>query len=176
MRLIADLQDEEYPYQGVKETRDIVRAIVLDEEGHFALHHLKGDDIFGHRDYYETPGGGMEKGENFFDALKRECYEELGYQVEIIAEIGEVDDYYNLIQRRNRNHYYLCRRIAPFSGTHFASRGDGYIQETIWVSFEEGAALVEAMKKEPLARLVRARELPIIKEAERILKSLPIRL
>jgi hypothetical protein len=33
----------------------------------------------------------------------RECREELGYKVKVIAELGEVDDYYNLIHRNNHN-------------------------------------------------------------------------
>lgn len=174
MRLLASLKDNEFPYKGIKVTRNVVRALVLDENGNVALHHVYGmmGEEFGLRDYYETPGGGVKDNESFEAALKRECLEELGYEIEIIAEIGEIDDYYNLLERKNLNHYYLCQRVGSQKELHFASRGDQLIEKTVWVPFSEAKRLYESHKGAPLALLVFNREYQILLEGEKILNNL----
>lgn len=174
MKLLASLKDDEFINNGIDVTRNIVRAIVLDENDNIALHHLFGvmGDAFGLRDYYETPGGGVDEGETFKEAIKRECLEELGYEIEIISEIGEVDDYYNALRRKNLNHYYLCRRIGKKHPTNFISEGDRLIEKTVWVSFNEAKALYDAHKLSPLSRLVYNREYVVLLEAESIVKDL----
>ena len=101
--------------------------------GHFAVHHIVRNDLFGHYDYFETPGGGIDQGENPEQAVVRECREELGYEVRILAEIGYVDDFYNLIGRENHQHYFLCLREGDYLGKHFVSSGDNmhFIPETL---------------------------------------------
>ena len=108
MKLLYSLKDNQYPDNGYTHTRSIVRGIVYNDNFEIAMIYLLNDDRFGHRDYLETPGGGVERGENLQVALKRELKEELGAEVDNIEEIGRVVDYYNLIYRRNNNHYYLC--------------------------------------------------------------------
>jgi 8-oxo-dGTP diphosphatase len=171
VKILANLLDNQFPSSPIKENRDIARALVFDEEGHFAFHHIKGNDIFGLRDYYETPGGGVDKGENELQAVKRECYEEIGYQIQVVAEIGEVIDYYNLIGRKNLSHYYLAKRVGPFLGRHFVSKGDSMIEKTIWISLEKAEELYNSSSITPIARLVYAREVPVIKEAELLIKE-----
>ena len=88
------LLDEEYPFTGFTHTRKIARAILLFPEG-IAIHTLHRDDKFGNQTYLETPGGGVDEGESFEEAVIRECLEETGYQVEVIDPILEVEDAYN---------------------------------------------------------------------------------
>lgn len=171
MKILANLLDNQFPTAPIKENRDIARALVCDEKGNFAFHHIIGDDIFGHRDYYETPGGGVDKGENELEAVKRECLEEIGYRIEIIAPIGEVIDYYNLLGRKNLSHYYLAKRVGGFLGRHFVSEGDKMIKETKWISLSKAQELYLLSDVTPIARLVYAREVPVIKEAESIIKK-----
>ena len=44
---------------------------------------IKKTDDNGH--YFILPGGGQEKDETFVETVKRECMEELGAQVEVVA-------------------------------------------------------------------------------------------
>ena len=165
MKIILSLCDEEYPHQTIREVREISRALVSDGHGHFAVHHVVRNDLFGHFDYFETPGGGIDKGENPEQAVVRECREELGYEVRILTEIGYVDDFYNLIGRENHQHYFLCLREGDYLGKHFVSSGDSMIQETLWLPLEEVIARYEGVPEGKLPNLVKARELPIWKEA-----------
>ena len=163
-----ELKDNQYPEKGFTHLRIVSRGIVLDGNGFFALHRIHRDDIFGKEDYYETPGGGMDKGETVEEALKRECKEELGEEVEILGKLGIVKDAYNLIGRKNENHYFLCRKLSE-GKPHFVSDGDSLIQETIWVSLDEGIEKMKSQKDHGVSALVKARELPILMEAKRLL-------
>jgi len=167
MKILLNLSDQEYPPQPIKEIREIARGLVSNGHGHFAVHHVVRNDIFGSFDYYETPGGGIDQGETPTQAVERECKEELGYDVRVLEDIGFVDDYYNLIGRENHNHYFLCLREGEGFNKHFVSEGDHYIKETLWLPLPEIIALYQAVPDGKLPNLVKARELPFWEEALR---------
>lgn len=64
--------------------RKAARAVVVDEAGNIALLHV------GVSNYYKLPGGGLEDSEDPLTALRRECLEEIGCEVEVIGEIGSI--------------------------------------------------------------------------------------
>lgn len=171
MEIINELKDTEYPDHGFDHTREVVRALVLDENGNIAIHEVQRDDQFGDQKYFETPGGGVDEGESLEEAIHRECKEELGYEIEILAPIGIVIDFYNLINRKNINHYYLAKRTR-FVGKHFVSKGDDYIKNTIWVKFEKAEQLYSFMPDTLVSKLVKNRELPVIVKGQKVLASL----
>ena len=142
--------------------RPIARAILMNSEGKIAIHRIFRDDQFCKQGYYETPGGGIDEGETPEEACKRECREEIGCEIEIIKEIAYVEDAYNLIGRKNQNHYFLAKE-SDLGARHFESEGDQYIQETLWVDVEEAVRLYEGMPDEKVSLLVKQRELPILK-------------
>lgn len=157
MKLLANLIDNEYPNNGYDHTRVIVRAFILNSNNDVLMHHLFCDDMFGHRDYLETPGGGVKDNEDLILALRREIKEETGLEVEVLSEIGEVDDFYNLINRKNKNYFYLCKMIS-IGEKALEEKEKVYIKSTKWYSLEELKQVYENTPKEPLARLVYNRE------------------
>lgn len=160
MRLLAKYIDDQYPKTKITHTRLTVRAFVINDDKKVALQHLYCDDIFGHRDYYETPGGGVKDNESLIEALKRELKEELGARVDCIEEIGRVIDYYNLIQQRNDIYYYFCH-VVEMSEPKYDIEESKYLDKTVWVDVEEAIKIYENMDKYPLEKLVSRRELPI---------------
>ncbi len=171
MKTILKLKDDQYPFTGVNHVRKVVRCILLDENNKVCLEHVYDDDGFGPRDYYETPGGGVKDGESLTKALKREIEEEVGYSIEIIAELGKIKDYYNLIKRRNINYFYLARRKEK---SHQALEEDEIrrIESIIWVDIDEAISLYMNMQNVLVGRLVKQRELPILKRAKIALQKL----
>ncbi len=165
-----ELRDDQYEEKGFTHLRLISRGIVLDENGRIALHKIHRDDIFGNEDYYETPGGGVDDGETFEEAVIRECKEELGEDIEVLQPLGVVKDAYNLIFRKNENHYFLCKKLSQ-GQRHFVSEGDMFIQKTLWLSIDDAIALVKGQSDHGVSQLVKARELPILLEAHRVLKN-----
>ena len=61
--LYLELKDNEWPFKTTDHDRNIVRAIVVDEEGFYYFVSQVRDDDFGCGRCIETSGGGVEKGE-----------------------------------------------------------------------------------------------------------------
>lgn len=168
-QLELNLRDEEWEFRGVTHDRQIVRAIVFDDEGYFYFVHIDRDDDFGKAECIETAGGGVEEGENLEIAIRRELDEELGANVEVLCKIGVVSDYYNLIHRHNINNYYLCRALS-FGEKHMTKDEIySFHLSTLKLSYDEAVAEYEKRRETPLGRLICNRELPILKRAKEIL-------
>ena len=169
MKLVLSLKDEQYPFTYIDHTRYIARAILLNEKNEVALIKVNGDDIFGHRDYYETPGGGKKDKETIANACVREVQEETGYESVILKELGLVVDYYNLIHRKNRNYYFLCK-TKSFVGKHLDDYEKSMLEKVVWVNIEKAIELYENMGGSGVALIVKYRELPILKKVKRIME------
>ena len=74
--LYLELKDNEWPFKTTDHDRNIVRAIVVDEEGFYYFVSQVRDDDFGCGRCIETSGGGVEAGEDLETAIKRELKEE----------------------------------------------------------------------------------------------------
>ena len=163
--------DQEWPYEYTDHDREIVRAIVVDDAGTFYFVHAERDDDFGRSILIETSGGGVEPGEDFQDAIRRELREELGAEVTVLREIGLVSDYYNLIHRHNLNHYYLCRALSFHERALTEQEVHDYHLSTMKLSYEEALQEYERCRDSRLGRLIAQREMPVLREAERLLKN-----
>ena len=167
--LYLELNDEEWPFEYTNHDRNIVRAIVMDNDGFFYFVRADRDDDFGRAVIIETAGGGVEAGENLEEAIKRELHEELGAEVEVICKIGVVRDYYNLIHRHNINNFYLCRAISFGDRMLTQDEIERFHLSTLKLTYDEAIIEYEKNKNSMLGRIVRNRELPILIRAKEIL-------
>lgn len=167
--LRLSLLDEEWPYEYTDHTRQIVRAIVVDDEGYFYFVRAIRDDDFGKARIIETAGGGVEDGEDHESAVKRELKEELGAEVDILRKIGVVEDYYNLIHRRNINNYYLCRIKSLGKSNLTKDEINKYHLSTLRLPYPEAISEYENNRASMLGRLIYNREIEILKGAAIIL-------
>ena len=166
-----ELEDNEYPYTYIDHDRQIVRAIVYNEEGYFYFVRAHRDDDFGCAELIETSGGGVEANENLDDAIKRELKEELGAYVDIICKIGVVSDYYNLIHRHNINNYYLCK-IKTFGKKNLTKDElEEFHLSTLKLSYEEAEDEYKRCSQTQIGKLIYNREMPILKRAKEILDN-----
>ncbi len=170
--LHLELKDTEWPYTYTDHDREIVRAIVFDDANNLYFERVNRNDMFGPATLIETSGGGVEAGEDLPTAIRRELREELGAEVEIVCEIGLVSDYYNLLHRHNRNHYFLCRALS-FGKTHLTmDEVEIYHLSTLKLSYAEAVAEYEACRDSKLGRLVANRELPILHRAKTLMDAM----
>jgi mutator protein MutT len=164
-----ELQDNEWKFEYVDHDRQIARAIVFDESGYLYFVRAVRDDDFGKATLIETPGGGVEQGEELTQAIKRELKEELGIETDIVCKIGVVSDYYNLIHRHNINNYYLCK-VASFGEKNLTKDEiENFHLSTLKLTFEEAVKEYEKCSATRLGRLVANRELPILRRAKEIM-------
>ena len=166
--LRLELEDGEWPLTYTDHDRQIVRAIVFDDEGWFYFVRAHRDDDFGKATLIETSGGGVETGEDLLSAVRRELGEELGARVEVLCKIGVVSDYYNLIHRHNIIHYYLCRATA-FGERHLMpDEISDFHLSTLRLTADEAEAEYRRRACTPIGRLIAARELPVLRRAREI--------
>ncbi len=144
--------------------REAARAVVLDGEGRIALLHVSHDG------YYKLPGGGIDEGENKEEALRRECREEIGCEIEIISELGTVTEYRKFLNLKQISYCYLARSVgekrAPQFTEHEKERG---FQAPVWVSFGEALRLLENSLAKTLEgrQYIVPRDIAILNEARK---------
>ena len=172
MQLLYTLTDNEFPYDGINHVRDICRGIIYNDKLEIALIKIKGDDIFGHRDYYETPGGGKEKGETYRKALIREIKEELGYLIDSIKEIGLVVDYYNLLKRENHTYYFLAHAKEKCE-SHQTIFEKKMFEGIVWIPYQKVVEEFNSVPNTPISKIVKNRELPILEIVTEYFDLLP---
>lgn len=166
------LQDEEWDFEYTSHDREIVRAIVFDDNGYFYFVRAERDDDFGKATIIETAGGGVEAGEDLYTAIIRELQEELGAEAEVLCKIGVVDDYYNLIHRHNINNYYLCKAKSFGDKNLTEDEIQCFHLSTLKLTYDEAISEYEKRSSTKLGRLVANRELPVLKQAKKILGDL----
>ena len=169
--LYLTFSDTEWPFTYTDHDRVIARAIVFDDTGMLWFVRAVRNDEFGWARLIETSGGGVETGEALTDAIKRELKEELGVETDIVKKIGVVSDYYNLIHRRNINHYYLCRVRAEGDKHLTQDEIETFHLSTLKMTFEEAEREYERCKDSGLGRLIAQRELPVLRRAKEILEQ-----
>ena len=170
--LFINLQDDQWEFDYIDHDRNVVRAIVFDEEDKFYFVRAVRDDDFGKATLIETSGGGVEENEELLDAIKRELKEELGAKVEVICKIGVVSDYYNLIHRHNINNYFLCK-VKSFGDKNLTKEEmDDFHLSTLRLSYEEACKEYEYRANTKLGKLISNRELPILYRAKEILDKM----
>ncbi len=160
------LSDNQYETRGKNKKRVAVRAFVKLSNGEYLLHQIHRNDGFGECDYFELPGGKVENGESYLEALKREIAEETGYEISNARYLGEVVDSYNLLKWKNETHYFLVTANKKASDPSLPSEGDKLIAKTFGVRKEEAIDLIEKTDDKGISLLVKRRELPFWKELE----------
>ena len=167
-----ELQDTQWKKEYIDHDRNIVRAIVYDENRMFYFVRAVRDDEFGKSTLIETSGGGVENGEDLITAIQRELKEELGVSVDVVCKIGIVSDYYNLIHRHNINNYFLCK-IKSFGQKNLTQDEiEKFHLSTLKMSYEEAVIEYENRKNSKLGTLIANRELPVLHRAKEIIDKL----
>ncbi|MBO7639707.1 MAG: NUDIX hydrolase [Treponema sp.] len=163
--LYLEHKDTEWPLESINHDRNVVRAITYDEDGFFYFVRVDRDDLFGKAKHIETVGSGVEEGEDLEEALRCELKEELGASIDIIAKIGVVSDFYNVIHRHNITNYYLCK-VTSFGKTEMTPEEINEFHLTrAKLTYEEAVNEYERCNDTKIGRLICRRELPVLKRA-----------
>lgn len=111
--------------------REAARAIVSDNDNMISLLHATKNN------YYKLPGGGIEKDENHFEALKRECLEEIGSEVEVKSEIGMIVEYRSKHKLNQVSYCYIAKLTGEKGKPNLTDSeiSEGFIP--VWLSIDE---------------------------------------
>jgi mutator protein MutT len=88
-----------------------VRAIIIEQDKILLINRIKGSNS-----YWVIPGGAVEPGESHEQAVKRECFEELGINIEVqnlfLQRIADKPE-----AKGQQEFFYLCNIIDGQIGT-----------------------------------------------------------
>jgi len=138
MKLIKILNPENASEDEVAKfaVRNAVRAIVYDRDGNIGILNVS------RQNYHKLPGGGVEEGEDIYGALRRECKEELGCDIEINGEVGRIIEYRKTLQLKQISPCYVARVIGEKGEPSFTQEEteDGF--EIQWVPIEKAVLIL----------------------------------
>jgi 8-oxo-dGTP diphosphatase len=117
--------------------REAARAIVFDADNLVALLHSKKYN------YYKLPGGGVEKGEDYETALKRECLEEIGCNVQILNELGMIIEYRKKYSLKQTSYCYTAKVIGEKGLSELTEDEIKEEFETVWMPLKEAIQKVK---------------------------------
>lgn len=136
MKTLATFKNDEHFNDGISSTlafeglREAVRVVVLDRDGNVAM--VGGKNL-------GLPGGGVEKGEELRDSVKRECMEEIGCEVEIIDELGMIEDYRPLNDDRHHTYGFMAKVVGE-KGQRSSTQEDEKDDKVMWLPPAEALA------------------------------------
>lgn len=119
------------------EIRKAARAFVLDEDNNVALLYVKKYN------YHKLPGGGLEGDESISEALKRECLEEIGCNIEAGEELGEIIEYRDKWALKQYSYCYLAKVVGEKGTPEFTQKEMDYGFEIKWVPAQIAVELLE---------------------------------
>ena len=144
--------------------REAGRAVVVDEDKKIALLHVSKEN------YYKLPGGGIEEGEDKMSALKRECLEEIGCNVEVINEIGSIVEYRKIFNLKQTSYCYLAKVKGQKGMPDFTENENEKGFEQVWLSYDEALKALTESKATSIEgnSYIVPRDTTFLKEAKKI--------
>jgi 8-oxo-dGTP pyrophosphatase MutT (NUDIX family) len=118
--------------------RHASRGVVLDDSGRVCLMHATKPG------YFKLPGGGIEGDEKPEEAFIRECAEETGYRVKIVAKLGIVEEYRTDINRHQTSYCFTGKIVGEQESTDLdeGEAAEGFQPE--WFSQDKALAALRA--------------------------------
>jgi len=145
--------------------RRAARAVIFNGDGLVALMHVQKDG------YYKLPGGGIEDGESEETALRRECREEVGTDINVVVALGRILEYRPAM--RQESACYLALAVGELGQPSFTAeeRAKGF--EVAWVSLDDAVRLVRESMTTDHAAFVQRRDSRFLEAAQATLAEPP---
>lgn len=133
MKLIKKVTgiDEDNQEMNNPDVRIAVRGIVLDDKNRLALLHRTS------KNDYKLVGGGVDEGESHEQAFKREVLEESGCEVEIIKELGYVEEHRKRENYKHISYTYIAKVVHDTGFPNFTQKEIEQGCNTCWFSVDE---------------------------------------
>lgn len=144
MKLLLELNDNDiFPATVLSKLDDswhdrvAVKVIIFDNQNKVAL--------FG-TTCLLLPGGGVEAGESLEVAVKRECLEEVGCNVDIVSEVGRTLEFRHKIKCRQETHCFVAKVVGK-KGVTQSQQEDELHARVEWFNIDDALKLLKKNKK-----------------------------
>ncbi len=168
MKLLKEITEKEIgiknPEKVIFKQRTAVRAVLMDKNGNVALLFV------GKHNYHKIPGGGVEKDEELFDALKREVLEETGHHFILQEELGIITEQRNKIKEFQTS-YCWCAKVDGEKEEHAFTEKElsqGFVLQ--WMPLEKAIETIKSEKPDEYeGKFIIIRDLVFLEEARSML-------
>ena len=141
MGLLFQLTDKDIgmPFKEVKDykTRIAARGIIINQDGKIAIQKKTNTKE------YKLIGGGIENGEKPSDGFKREVFEETGCKIDIIHELGIVEEHISMKSVKQISYIFVAKVLNDTSKLNLTGKEKAEGAELIWVSPIDALRLME---------------------------------
>jgi len=121
--------------------RRTARAVLLNDRGEIAL---INETLGG---FHLLPGGGIEKGESIVDAVKRECLEEAGADVEIFGEIGMTIEYRNTEEYILISYCHVAKVVGDLGVASLSNGEKSVLAQVEWHKIDDAIGILQSQVK-----------------------------
>ena len=143
------------------EPRIAVGIVLFDDDNNIALSHI------GIWDLHILPGGGVDSGEDFHAAVKREAWEETGCHCEIIGELGKTyqnSEMDNFVQEK---YHYIARVVGKKGELHLEEYETASETTVRWYPLKQALQIISDRPSDyrKHAEIAKRRDVAVLKEA-----------
>jgi len=131
-------KNPEFEKPNIFEIRTTVKAVVVNDEGRFGF---VTNPVHG---FYLLAGGGAE-GDNLEEEIRRECNEEINFEVEVLKEIGRVYEYRNRDAREGET---VCFAVKAIKETNKDTRTEEEKRNDLRVVWFDEDEATDILKKQ----------------------------
>lgn len=141
MKCIRILKDEDFGLESKEfnnpRIRHGARGIIINEDGKIALFNKSN------KNEYKLPGGGIDENEDPKYAFKREALEETGCEIEILDELGTIEEHKSLDNFKQKSFLFVAKVINDTGNLHLTQKEKDEGAKLLWVKPEEGLELIK---------------------------------
>ena len=112
------------------------RGIVIREDGKIAVFNKAN------KNEYKLPGGGIENEENPEEAFKREVFEETGCEVEIIENLGTIEEHKTQGNFKQISYVFVGKVIKDTNELHITEKEKDEGAKLVWETPENALKLI----------------------------------
>jgi len=165
MHLLKQIKIEDIKDESQITIREAVRIIGLDENNLVPL-------LFVSRhNYHKLPGGGIDEWEDNMTALKRECMEEIGSEIEVLWEVGEIHEYRAKFNLRQISYCYFGRITSKWK-PNFTEHEMAWGFQIVYMTLDE--AIEQIKQDQPndyQGVFIQERDLCFLEEYKKIIQN-----
>lgn len=140
MNCIRVLVDEDFGLKSIDfnnpRVRYGARGIIINEDGKIAIFNKAN------KNEYKLPGGGIDEGENPINAFKREALEETGCEVEILKELGTIEEHKSLDNFKQISYLFVAKVIKNNLELNLTEKEKDEGARLLWVNEDEALNLI----------------------------------
>jgi len=147
------------------DVRETVRAVILDNDGKLALINVADEK------FHKLPGGGIDEIETRENALRRECNEEAGVNIDNIIELGQIIEIKSSEKKVQISYCYIAIVSGKKNSPQFSDSERKRNFEVVWIGIKDAIRVIEQEHyHHENGRYIMERELRILKSASEYLR------